>query len=110
MNEYYDFGYSDYDAVASGVPEITQLPTQPGTSIVDLIGKALSVYQLDRQQKAFLETNKQLALQGKPLLSWDQFAPTASVGVTIDSNTQKLLWTLGIGALAIMALSVLSRR
>lgn len=96
--------------LASGAPEIQDVARDnPGTSLTDLIGKALSLYQMDRQQRAFLETNRELIAQGRQPLAWDQFQPTASVGVRVDSNTQKLLWALGLGALAIAALAVLRR-
>jgi hypothetical protein len=102
--------YNPITALATGVPQIGQDAQQsPGVSLYDLIGRALQVYQLDRQQKAFLETNQQLIAQGRPPIAWDQFQPTASVGVQLDSQTKQMLMLFGGGALALLALMALRR-
>lgn len=97
-------------ALATGVPQIGNDAAQsPGTSLYDLIGRALQVYQLDRQQRAFLETNQNLIMQGRQPIAWDQFQPTASVGVQLDSNTRQMLWIFGGGALALLAMMALRK-
>lgn len=97
-------------AISTGFPAVSEIASQnPGASMSDIIGQALSIYQMDRQQRAFLETNRELIAQGRSPIAWDQFQPTASVGVSVDSNTQKLIWALGIGALVIGFLAVMRK-
>jgi hypothetical protein len=72
------------------------------TQATDLIKQGLSIYQLNEQQKAFRDVNKQLVTSGRPPLSWSQFTPTASVGFTADP---KILGTvLIVGALVAIAI------
>lgn len=105
------FSLDPINALSSGVPQIgNDAQASPATSIYDLITRALSVYQLDRQQRAFLETNRELVLQGRAPLAWDQFQPTASVGVSVDKNTQRILMFAVAGAVGIGLLSVLMNR
>jgi hypothetical protein len=96
--------------ITTGIPGFADaVQENAGTSLFDIIKAGLSAWQLTAQQKAFLETNQQLIAQGRPPLAWDQFSPVASVGVSVDSGTKTMIYALGIGALAILALGMLKR-
>lgn len=97
--------------IETGIPGFaTATQENAGASLLDIIKAGLSAWQLTAQQKAFLETNQQLIAQGKPPLSWDQFSPVASVGVSVDSGTKTMLYILGGAAIAVFALSALTKR
>lgn len=106
----FDYSVNPLAALASGVPQIgDDAMKNPGTSLLELISRGLQIYQLDRQQKAFLEINRERLRQGLNPIGWDQFQPTASVGVALDSDTKRMLWILGAGALGLLAIMALRR-
>lgn len=96
--------------ITTGIPGFdAAVAENPGTSILDIIKAGIGAWQLNAQQKAFLETNQMLIEQGRPPIAWDQFTPTASVGVAVDSQTRNMVLLLGLGALALGAFAVMRK-
>ena len=102
------FDSNPFAVLSTGVPAVSEVAAQApeGSSLTDIIGAVMQGYLLTRQQKAFLDLNRELVSAGRPPISWEQFGTTANVGVTVDTEIKKMMWlfgAVGVGALLFMA-------
>ena len=99
-------------ALASGVPDIATAAAQApaGSSVLDIINTVVQGVTLSREQSAFMDLNKQLVLQGKAPISWDQYGAQTGVGVSLSGSTQQMFYIIAGGALLVGLLAILKKR
>jgi len=107
----FDAQYNPIAAVASGVPETGEVArANPGASLLDIIKAVGETYALTRQQRAFLDINHSLVMQGQRPISWQEFGATTAVGVEVDSATRNTLLLVGLALAGAIAFGLLARR
>jgi hypothetical protein len=105
---YNDSFFATVDSAVPGTSQVVAENQQPGESWIDTLSRVLQTVVMADSQKKYLETNLELAKQGKPPISASAYGLGVSVG--IDDNTKKMLMLFGGGALAIAALAIYSKR
>jgi hypothetical protein len=95
--------YDTPTSVAADMPADALPETSPDfmTGLSDIVG---AVTQWDLQRKAY-DINLARAQQGLPAIDFSQYAPGVNVGMTTQTQQFATLALLGLGAVAIYAIS-----
>jgi len=99
-------------SIETGIPGFTSAVESGswGNSVLEIISAGLQAWNLSQQQRAFLEVNRDRLAQGLAPITIDQLAPSASVAVGVNQDTQRMVYILGGGALLVLASMALRKR
>lgn len=104
----YGSTYTDWDAVIPGFTAQVSGNQSGGESWLDTAQRLIQTGLATWQQKQIMQINIDRAKQGLAPISGADAG--LQVGVGLSDQTRTMLWVLGGGALALLAVMALSRR